>query len=302
MNRVISVVSVLLIMATTVNAWTRLEPIRLWNDGGDTNRGVTMTPFIPDENKSGIAVVVCPGGSYFWLDPRNESSLVGEWLASNGIAAFVLKYSVGSIGGFITHWRAPFGGAVYPAPIEDLQYALLLIRDHASAYNVNPERVGVMGFSAGGHLAILSGEMAQQNFLETHGIKATKSLSPDFIAALYPVVSLADNELAHRRSCRGLLGEKNCHNRKMMDSLSLEKHVHSQMPPVFLSNCKDDPTVKYRNSVVLDQALSQAGVPHKYIQYSKGGHGYGASDCKGSDECRQWKNEFISWLKNLFNI
>lgn len=299
MKKTILLFTLLMTMAMSALGWTKKEPIRLWSDVDGVNRGISMTPYLPEHNDRGLAVVVCPGGSYFWLDPHNESSLVGQWLASNGIAAFVLRYSVGSIGGFITHWRAPFGGAVYPAPIEDLQRAFQIIRDNAHAYNVNPQRVGAMGFSAGGHLVVLSGELSHYNFLEPHGVKTSCSLAPDFIVAVYPVVTLSDNKLSHRRSRRGLLGEKNSRNAKMQDSLSLEKHVHASMPPVFITNCKDDPIVKYQNSQLLDNALSQAGVPHRYFLYEKGKHGYGASDKKGSPECREWKNEFLKWIFDL---
>lgn len=300
MRRIISAVLLLLIMTVTAQSWTRLEPVRLWNNGGLTSRGITMTPYLPTHNNKGVAVVVCPGGSYFWLDPRNESSLVGEWLASNGIAAFVLRYSVGSIGGFITHWRKPFGGAVYPAPLEDAQHALLHIRRNALLYNVNTERVGIMGFSAGGHLAVLAAEQGDNDMLSPHNIKTDQPLMPNFVAAIYPVVSLSNDTISHRRSARGLLGEKNSRDKELLEKLSLEKNIHNHMPPVFLSNCKDDPTVNYLNAVVLDKALSNANVPHTYLLYDKGGHGYGASDKKGSDMSRQWKNQFITWINNLY--
>lgn len=143
-----------------------------------------------------------------------------------------------------------------------------------------------MGFSAGGHLAMSSIELLP------------RSEWPAFVAPIYPVVSFVD-PCVHKRSRRGLLGDSREHNKRLCDSLSLERHVPKNCPPVFLANCKDDPIVKYHNSELLDSALTANQVPHRYIQYKTGGHGFGASEEKGSAECRQWKSEFIKWFKTL---
>jgi len=119
-----------------------------------------------------------------------------------------------------------------------------------------------------------------------------------FIAAIYPVVSMS-HPVSHKRSRRALLGEYRKYSRRMRDSLSIEKHVPRECPPVFLVNCKDDPVVKYRNSELLDSALTAQGISHRYIQYSTGGHGFGASATKGTAECRAWKEEFLRWLDPL---
>ena len=117
-----------------------------------------------------------------------------------------------------------------------------------------------------------------------------------FQVLLYPVVSMSHPD-SHKRSRRALLGEYGKHSRAMRDSLSLEKHVAKDCPPVFLVNCKDDPIVKYHNSELLDSALSAQGIRHRYIQYRTGGHGFGASETKGTAECRAWKKAFLSWLQ-----
>ena len=122
---------------------------------------------------------------------------------------------------------------------------------------------------------------------------------PSFLCPVYPVVTMTDKHLTHRRSRRGALGVWGQFNRAMRDSLSLERHIPADCPPVFLVNCVDDPTVKYRNSELLDSALTAQHIPHRYIQYQTGGHGFGASDSKGTDESRQWKNEFLLWISNL---
>ena len=119
---------------------------------------------------------------------------------------------------------------------------------------------------------------------------------PAFVAPIYPVVSFTA-DCTHKRSRRGLLGEYRKRKAEYREALSLEKHVPADCPPVFLVNCVDDPIVDYRNSELLDSALTAQGVRHKYIQYVTGGHGFGASDDKGTAECRKWKEEFLKWMK-----
>ena len=103
----------------------------------------------------------------------------------------------------------------------------------------------------------------------------------------------------HKRSRRALLGDSRLRNKQLRDSLSLERHVPKDCPPVFLVNCKDDPIVHYHNSELLDSALTRQHVPHRYIQYKTGGHGFGASNHKGTAECRQWKEAFLTWFHRL---
>lgn len=107
------------------------------------------------------------------------------------------------------------------------------------------------------------------------------------------------DKCVHKRSRRALLGDRGKNNRQLRDSLSLELHVPNDCPPVFLVNCQDDPIVKYHNSELLDSALTVHHVNHRYIQYKTGGHGFGATDYKGTAECRQWKDEFLIWLRGL---
>jgi acetyl esterase/lipase len=135
--------------------------------------------------------------------------------------------------------------------------------------------------------------------LQLAGVTPEVSLRPDFIAPIYPVVSLTDRSV-HKRSRRGLLGEGRAISREMKDSLSLEKHVRPDMPPVFLMNCVDDPIVKYRNSELLDSAMTAAGVEHRYVQYRTGGHGFGATASKTTEEAIAWKDEFLNWLRGIF--
>lgn len=263
------------------------ELVHIW-DGTETKaKSVTLTPYLaPNPLPFAPAIIICPGGSYSWHDMKTEGSEVAEWLQANGISAFVLKYRVQGIIPYITHSRLLFRGHQHPDMINDLQCAIQHVRNHASEYGVNPHRLGIMGFSAGGHLAVSSAE--------SYG---TKDLRPDFVAAIYPVVSFS-HPVSHKRSRRALLGEHRKNDKTMRDSLSLEKHVPKDCPPVFLVNCKDDPVVKYRNSELLDSALTAQGISHRYIQYCTGGHGFGASETKGTPECRSWKEEFLKWMED----
>lgn len=265
-------------------------PIPLWNGTETKAKAVTLTPYLAETNEQGMAIIVCPGGSYCWLDMETEGTGVAKWLQANGITAFVLKYRVQGIMPYITHSRLLFRGHQHPDAINDLQRAIVYLREHAGELGINPQHIGVMGFSAGGHLALTSSQIQND--------KTQKSNSPAFVAAIYPVVSMS-HPCTHKRSRRALLGEYGKHRKKMRDSLSLEKHVPKDCSPVFLVNCKDDPVVKYRNSELLDSALTAQGIEHRYIQYRTGGHGFGASETKGTAECRAWKNEFLNWLKSL---
>lgn len=260
------------------------KSVNIWQGSG-VKKTVEMTPFLAS-GKSHIAVVVCPGGSYFWHDMNNEGMVVGRWLQQNGISAFVLHYRTAGFMAYFTHYRYLFRGNRYPDALNDLHQAMSYIRNHASELGVNPDSVGAMGFSAGGHLVMSAAELLPPGE------------RPAFVAPIYPVVTMVD-KCVHKRSRRALLGDGRKNNQKMQDSLSLELHVPDDCPPVFLVNCKDDPIVQYRNSELLASALASHRVPYRYIQYATGGHGFGASTDKGSAECRQWKDEFLKWLKEL---
>ena len=259
--------------------------VNIW-EGTGVEKRVEMTPYLA-EGEGNIGVVVCPGGSYFWHDMQTEGHEVGRWLQQNGISAFVLRYRTAYVPAFLFRFRYVFRGNRYPDPQDDLRQCLRYVRDHSGEYGVDSEKLGAMGFSAGGHLVMSAAELFE------------KTDRPAFVVPVYPVVTMTHPSV-HKRSRRALLGESRVRNRQLRDSLSLERHVPDDCPPVFLVNCKDDPIVDYRNSVLLDSALTARQIPHRYIQYATGGHGFGASQTKGSAECRQWKAEFLTWIKRLF--
>ena len=274
--------------------------VHIWQ-GTNEHADVEMIPYLPATESNGMAVIICPGGSYFWLDCESEGEMVARWLNDAGIAAFLLKYRTAGVGAFITLSRTFVRGKQYPDMIRDVQRAIQLVRSNSDGYGIDPARIGVMGFSAGGHLALSSAMFSGTNYLAPLSITDTTSLRPDFVAAIYPVVTFSDKRYVHKRSLRGLLGERPKYRKALRDSLSIEQHVAGNCPPVFLVNCVDDPTVDYHNSILLDSVLTRKQVPHTYIQYQTGGHGFGANASKGTPESRQWKEAFLGWVGQLFD-
>jgi acetyl esterase/lipase len=275
------------------------DTIALWK-GVKVPHGkeVVLYAFRP-EAPNGISVVVCPGGSYHWHDQEDEGMKVGEWLSANGITAFVLIYRAAGKVEVAMPVRLVFRGKRHPDMITDAQRALQYAGEHAAEYGIDRDKIGMMGFSAGGHLVMSAACFNETDFLQLSGIETDVNLRPAFVVPVYPVVTM-EPPYVHRRSRRGLLGNNRVADATMRDSLSLEKHIPDNCPPVFLINCVDDPIVQYQNSELLDSALMQKNVPHRYIQYETGGHGFGASDEKGSPECRQWRAEFLDWLGSLY--
>lgn len=245
-----------------------------------------LTPYIIGGDNN-IGVVVCPGGSYFWHDSETEGHEVAKWLNNNGISAFVLDYRTAYVPAFIFHHRYLFRGNRYPDPQDDLRQAIKIVRENASEFGVDSTKIGAMGFSAGGHLVMSSAELFDPQY------------RPNFIVPIYPVVTMTE-KCVHKRSRRGLLGDNKQNDPELKNLLSLERHVPEDCPPVFLVNCKDDPIVDYHNSVLLDSALTSKNIPHQYLLFETGGHGFGASETKGSAECREWKEAFLNWIKTIF--
>lgn len=262
--------------------------INIW-EGTSVHKQVELIPYLSNaqDNSPNLAVIVCPGGSYFWHDIDTEGHDVGRWLQKNGISAFVLNYRTAYVPAFITHFRLIFRGNRYPDPQDDLLQAIRYIKKHAKKFNVDIDKIGTMGFSAGGHLAMSAAELF------------CSEQRPAFVAAVYPVVTMIE-PCVHKRSRRGLFGDSRTNNNGLRDKLSLERHVPLDCPPVFLVNCVDDPIVDYRNSVLLDSALTANNIEHQYIQFQTGGHGFGASDEKGTNESRRWKSYFLKWIKKLY--
>ena len=278
------ILSLFLLFAKNITAQ---EMVQIWQDQkvrhGDE---ATLMPFLADDS-DGTAIIICPGGSYFWLDDGNEGEEVAEWLQKQGISAFVLRYRVAGFGAFFWHHRRIFRGRRHPDMLKDAQQALKYVKEHSTDYHIDPNRLGLLGFSAGGHLALMTACFSDK-----------EENRPAFVGAIYPVVTMND-PYAHDRSRRALLSECKQNNQIMRDSLSIERHIPDDCPPVFLINCRNDDVVDYHNSILLDSALTAKNIDHRYIQYKIGKHGFGVSEVFGSKESRQWKYEFVNWLKEL---
>ena len=279
-------VQTLLLLVLVLAAYAQPKPIKLWSDVPDMKSQPTKMYIYPapKDNNTGVAVIVFPGGSYsHTMGIATEGFGVAEWLNSQGINAFVVKYRTGN------------RGYNHPAMIEDAQYAIHFVRQHAKEYGIDPDKVGTMGFSAGGHLVTMTGAFARENYLSEHGIKDNVSLKPNFVVPVYPVVSMKD-DIAHQRSRRNLLTRH--YTPEQQSKFSMELSIPADMPPTLVVTAKDDPVVKYENSVRLDQSLTKAKIPHKFFLYNTGGHGYGMDE-NLAPEAGKWKYEFIKWLKEI---
>ena len=259
------------------------QTISLWDTNIATKKmkKAEMVAFIAEDNTSGLSVIICPGGSYRFLAKKKEGTRVAVWLQKKGITAFVLRYRVGLQN-------------KYPAMVQDLQRSIQLVKESHSTFGIDTCKLGVMGFSAGGHLAGTAATYFQTNFMEDLGIETNVSLKPNFVAMIYPVVSMTE-DFAHKRSKRNLLGKH--YSLETLNKLSLEKNVHSDMPPVFMVHCTKDKTVDYRNAQYYNDELIRNDVPCEFITFNEKGHGFGINP--NSTHAPSWINSFIPWLQNI---
>ncbi|WP_259404542.1 alpha/beta hydrolase [Hymenobacter sp. HSC-4F20] len=228
---------------------------------------------------NGTAIIICPGGGYARLAMDHEGYDVAKRLTDMGITAFVLKY------------RLPNDASQTDksiVPLLDAQQALRLVRQRATEFGVSPARVGLMGFSAGGHLASTAGT----HFATPVGSSKDKtSVRPDFLMLLYPVISFSDT-LMHAGSRTNLIGEKPAASQIRLYSNELQ--VSAQTPPTFLVHAQDDKTVKVQNSLVFYEACLHHKVPVEMHLYPQGGHGFGMVNNTTKDN---WTDRLQNWLE-----
>jgi acetyl esterase/lipase len=233
----------------------------------------SLTSYLPDPAAAaGTAIVVCPGGGYRNLAMDHEGKQVAEWLNSLGVAAFVLKYRLGP-------------RYHHPAMMQDVQRAIQMVRKRAPELKVAPDRVGVMGFSAGGHLASTAA---------THFAKDGDGVSsrPDFAILCYPVITMKES-FVHKGSRENLLGKNP--DPKLMNELSNETQVTAETPPTFLFHTSDDPGVPVENSVYFYLALRKAGVPAEMHLFEHGRHGVGLA--QSDPALKIWPSLLENWLR-----
>ncbi|WP_289660915.1 alpha/beta hydrolase [Flavobacterium panacagri] len=240
----------------------------------------TLSIFIPKEAKSNqTAVVICPGGGYTHLAFEKEGTKVAEWFNSLGIAAFVLKYRMPTD---LTMKNKNVG------PLQDGQEAIRYIRQNAAKWNIDPNKIGILGFSAGGHLASTVSTHYDDKVYDS-AFKV--SARPDFSLLIYPVISM-QNETTHKGSQINLLG--NNPSQDLLDSFSNDKKVTAKTPPAFLIHATDDTVVIPENSINYYLALKKNGVTAELHLYEKGGHGFGLGV---NDTSKFWTRDCIEWLK-----
>ncbi|AWV99005.1 alpha/beta hydrolase [Arcticibacterium luteifluviistationis] len=256
------------------------------DDGVIRLRNITdpsLTIYQAKKNKSkGAAVVICPGGGYHILAINKEGYKIGEWFAERGITAFVLKSRLPQPEMFTEKQIRP---------LEDAQAAIKYVRENASKYGVNPEMIGIMGFSAGGHLAAT----ASTHFDKGVGVNENSevSLRPDFSILMYPVISFSD-KLAHTGSRMNLIGPEL--KIEEMEHFSNELQVTPNTPPAFLVHAYDDGVVM-ENSLAYIKALRQFKIPAELHLYEKGGHGFGLAYDQ-NNPVSTWSDRLEDWLKN----
>jgi acetyl esterase/lipase len=270
-------------------AGQQVEPktLVLWEKGAPGAVGKepvdvpNMRVFLPHADKAtGAAVVICPGGGYGHLADTYEGVDVARWFNSIGVAGVVLKYRLAP------RYR-------HPAPLQDVQRALRLVRHHAKEWGIDPGRVGILGFSAGGHLAATASTHFDDGDPKADDSVERSSSRPNFSILVYAVITLTDPS-THGGSRNNLLGKSP--DPKLIEELSNEKRVTERTPPAFLVHTSEDTAVPPENSVLYYLACRKARVPVEMHIFEKGRHGLGMG--KRGTPFSQWPELCEAWLRN----
>jgi acetyl esterase/lipase len=277
------------IICISLNSFAQ-EKIYLWPDGApmakskeDADQPYMMAYYPATKNAQKSAVVICPGGGYGHLADDHEGKQVAKWYNDRGVTAYVLYYRLGFHKSGYTH----------PVPLMDAERALRTVRANAGKWGLDPNKVGIMGFSAGGHLASSLGT----HF--TDGDKSSKdpiekvSSRPNYMVLGYPVINM-DDSFTHRGSMFNLLGDSP--NKVEQTLMSNEKQVTNLTPPTFLVHTTEDSAVPVENSLYFYLALKKAGVPAEMHIYEKGAHGLGMVNTK-NEIFNSWADRLADWLK-----
>lgn len=260
--------------------------VPLWVEGAPaaTGRGEehtpTLTAYWPAPGTgNGAAVVICPGGGYGNLAMDHEGTQIAAWLNANGIAAFILRYR-----------HAP--AYQHPVPLMDARRAVRTVRSHAAAWGVDEKRIGMIGFSAGGHLTATAGTQFEPGHPEAPDPIERVSSRPDFLILGYPVITMGD-AYTHAGSRKNLLGDHP--DEALVEALSAEKRVTADTPPTFLVHTTEDQAVPVQNSLLFYAALVKQGVPAELHVFEKGRHGLGLA--QDDPAMSAWPGQCITWLR-----
>jgi len=281
-------VAILLSLCSLTVAEPKVE--LLWPDGAPGAKGQaegdkpTLTIYLPPAEKAtGAAIVICPGGGYGHLAMDHEGHQIGQWLNSFGVAGFIVAY----------RHRNSGAGYGHPAPIQDAQRAIRTVRSRAKEWGVDPARIGILGFSAGGHLASTAATHFNESFVEPRDAIDRVSCRPDFAVLVYPVISFTE-PFTHVGSRTNLLGRDA--DAALIEKFSNEKQVTAQTPPTFLFHTWEDKGVPAENSISFYLALRKANVPAEMHIFLKGPHGIGLGQNRGAASawpglCQKWMEE-----------
>jgi acetyl esterase/lipase len=287
----------LAIALTTLAAYGQAAPdvVQLWPEGVPGAKAIgpervaegrignvsepTLTVFGPAVDKpNGTAVIICPGGGYSRLSTEREGVQYATWLSTLGVTSFVLKYRM-----------AEFG---HPAPMQDVLRAVRTVRARAAEFGINPARIGVMGSSAGGHLAATAGTLFDHPLGRTGAPMDATSARPDFLMLLYPVIAM-DGPATHAGSRKALLGASP--SAEAVKLMSVEGQVTANTPPTLLIHTQADKTVPVENSILFYQALTRANVPAEMYFFEHGSHGMGMRSGLGT--ASDWPRRAEEWLR-----
>ncbi|WP_090188159.1 MULTISPECIES: alpha/beta hydrolase [unclassified Duganella] len=240
----------------------------------------TLTMVAPAvDHPNGTAVIICPGGGYVRMATAREGDQYANWLGTLGVTAFVLKYRMQEYG--------------HPAPLQDVLRAVRTLRSRAAEFGIRPDRIGVMGSSAGGHLAASAGTLFDSPLGRTGAPLDSVSARPDFLMLMYPVITMQD-PAAHAGSRKSLLGATPSADKLAL--MSLEKQVTPATPPTLLIHTQEDTAVPVENSILFYQALTKAKVPAEMYLFEHGGHGMGMREGLGTSSL--WPRRAEEWLRD----
>ncbi|MGI9108771.1 MAG: alpha/beta hydrolase [Opitutales bacterium] len=276
--------TLLLLGLARLNAETAAIPLPLWNgdapegDGKFSDSSKAKLTVHLAEQPNGAAVVICPGGGYGGLVTKGEGHGIATWLNAHGIAGIVLEY------------RLPAGRPY--VPLLDAQRAIRTVRAHATKWKLDPKKVGIIGFSAGGHLASTATVHFDLGEGKNTDPIARESSRPDFAILIYPVISMEEG--VHRGSKKNLMGETPAAG--LPDYFSSQKHVTAATPPAFLAHAIDDKVVPIENSRMFYEAQKKAGLPTRLVELPNGGHGLNGYKGPSWDK---WQAESLLWLKEI---
>lgn len=255
-------------------------PIRISERNPESGKASVLTPYFPERPADEGCVIIFPGGGYEHVSLEKEGVKIAEVLNANGLKAFVLDY--------------PVAPALGTAILADAVRAVRFVRYHSGDLGIAPEKITVMGFSAGGHLALMTAQHASEVHTVGDEIDAVSG-KPDALILCYPVVTFLD-PYAHTGSRKNFLGPDRQFDVNLQRRYSGEEQVGSGHPPVFVWHCEDDASVPAQNSIMLSEALSRAGISHKLTVYPGGAHGLGLAP--GYEEISHWPEDAIRWLSN----